>query len=423
VTTWVACLTPPGAAAIATLAVRGPQAWPIVRELFKPVSAKGSPLPEQPVAGKFWLGRFGGDAVDEVVLAVKEVSASPPPQPSPSKEEGVQGLSSSAEETGSQSPSPLVGEGWGGGFASVWLEIHCHGGVEVVRMLLECLAARGVERCSWQELELRTGHDPHRAEAAFALVNALTARTAAILLDQYHGAFERARQTIVNALAAGQREDAVRLLQELARWSPLGRHLTEPWKVTVLGAPNVGKSSLVNALAGFQRCVVAPTPGTTRDIVTTRIAADGWPIEVSDTAGLRPAVEALEAEGVRRARQTAGDADLCLWVVDASRAPVWPEPPLESAVFVINKIDLPAAWEWQQVEGVAVSALAGTGIAELCLSLGQRLVPAAPLRGAAVPFTARQCQAVADALRLCLNHEDEAARIRLESTHDEGSSP
>src|SRR5438132_4391844 len=100
--TLIACLTPPGAGAIATLAVRGPDAWTITRSLFR------GRLPDAPTAGKFYLGRFGEgtDACDEVVLAVK-------PR---------------------------------------WLELHCHGGLEAVRFLRELFAARGVSAGSWQEV-------------------------------------------------------------------------------------------------------------------------------------------------------------------------------------------------------------------------------------------------------------------------------
>src|SRR5207244_11945531 len=90
------------------------------------------------------------------------------------------------------------------------------------------------------------------------------------------------------ALRRGDAMEAGRLLDELARYAGVGRHLTAPWRVAVAGAPNVGKSSLVNALAGYQRSVVAPTPGTTRDVVTALLAIDGWPVELADTAGLRP---------------------------------------------------------------------------------------------------------------------------------------
>ena len=83
--------------------------------------------------------------------------------------------------------------------------------------------------------------------------------------------------------------------------------------MVVAGAPNVGKSSLVNALAGFQRSVVSEIAGTTRDVVSVQLAFDGWPVELTDTAGLREA-EGLEAEGVARANRALAEADLVLWV-------------------------------------------------------------------------------------------------------------
>lgn len=358
--TWVACLTPPGAGAIAAIALRGPQAWPIARALFQPLSPTSPGLPDQPQPGRFRLGRLGIDLADEVVLAVQRG------QPSP------------------------------------WLEIHCHGGLEVVRLLTEAMASKGAQPCSWQELEQRTGANPATVAATAALAEALTVRTAAILLDQVHGAWLHAIASILAQLESGDCSAAGAGLEAIARYSALGRHLTKPWKVAVLGPPNVGKSSLVNALAGFQRSIVSPTPGTTRDVVTTLIAVDGWPVELCDTAGLREAGELLEAEGMRRARAAGAEADLCLWLLDASDAPEWPDPAPEHCLFVINKTDLASAWHWRSVsDAVAVSARTGTGLPELCAAMARWLVPQSPPPGAPLPFTAMQADAIDAALRAC----------------------
>jgi tRNA modification GTPase len=342
--TWIACLTPPGRGALATLALHGPRAWEVARDLFH--RGAGRVLPVTPEQGRFWLGRMGDDVADEVVLAVKQTDPTP------------------------------------------WLEVHTHGGREVVRFLIELCTARGVQTCTWHEFLHHTTEDILQAQAAIALTAATTARTAAILLDQHQGALSRALSTAASALDQGAAPAALAALTELTCWGALGRHLTTPWRVVIAGAPNVGKSSLVNALAGYQRSVVDPTPGTTRDVVTTQIALDGWPVELADTAGLRAEAESLEAEGIALARATVAAADLCLWVLDGSAPPVWPTVDAESVRLVLNKVDLPSAWDWGRAgSALRVSAQTGAGIPELCDAVSNWLVPDVPPPGAAVPFT------------------------------------
>ncbi len=169
------------------------------------------------------------------------------------------------------------------------------------------------------------------------------------------------------------------------RLIPLGRHLVQPWSVVIGGAPNVGKSSLVNALVGYTRSIVAATPGTTRDVVTTAIAIDGWPIELHDTAGLRDAAGAIEAEGIARARAAAARADLRLWLLDGACEPVLPVA--NGWHTVINKCDLPPAWDWLRVpESLHVSARTGAGVPDLCAAISRWLVPEPPAPGEAVPW-------------------------------------
>jgi tRNA modification GTPase len=194
--------------------------------------------------------------------------------------------------------------------------------------------------------------------------------------------------------------------------------VTRPWGVVIAGAPNVGKSSLVNALAGYQRSIVAATPGTTRDVVTTRIALDGWLIELADTAGLRKEAEALEEQGVERAKAAATNADLLLWVLDGSAPAVWPSDAIGAVQYVVNKSDLPSAWKLERAEtAVRVSAKTGAGLAELCASLVSRLVPDPPPSGAAVPFTAELDDRIVEARRLVADDDTTAARQILVALH------
>jgi tRNA modification GTPase len=347
--------------------LHGPLAWEAARQLFR--TRAGAELPQGPQAGRFWLGRLGTDVADEVVLAVKATE-------------------------------PVL-----------WLEAHCHGGREAVRLLLDLFRQRGLQPCSWDEFLRPTEDDPLRAAATVALARAPTVRTAAILLDQYRGAFAGAIRDITASLDRGDTSGAARTLDSLARYAPPGRHLTSPWRVTVAGAPNVGKSSLVNALAGYQRSVVAPTPGTTRDVVTVSLAVDGWPVELSDTAGLREAGESLEEAGMRRARAAAAAADLCLWVLDASAEPAWPDRGTGTVRLVVNKVDLPPVWDLQRAEGAPhVSAHTGEGLPELCAALSGWLVPEPPPEGAAVPFMEPLCDGVEEARQLLAGGRVEAAR-------------
>jgi tRNA modification GTPase len=97
-----------------------------------------------------------------------------------------------------------------------------------------------------------------------------------------------------------------------------GRLLTQGMTVVIAGRPNAGKSTLLNRLAGHDAAIVAPTPGTTRDVLRERIVLDGMPLHVLDTAGLREPDDAIEAEGIRRARAAIDRADRILFVVDAA---------------------------------------------------------------------------------------------------------
>lgn len=366
--TYIACLTPPGRGAIATLAVQGPHAWEMTRALFE----GAAPLPAVPEAGRFWFGRLGAELRDEVVLAVARTA-----------------------------PVPR-------------LEVHCHGGPEVVRLLQETYALRGATVAEGPTVGLRADEPAWQRDVLAELVRAPTRRTAAILLDQYQGALAGALTRIVADLDAGRGASAREALAHLERQVPLGEHLVRPWRVVLAGAPNVGKSSLVNALVGFTRSLVAPTPGTTRDVVTTAIALDGWPVELTDTAGLRAVAAGVERAGIVRARAALATADLRLWVLDGTAPPVMPEEDGAAWHVVINKSDLAPTWNRaSRPDAIVVSARTRAGLDTLCAAIGQKLVPTPPDPGAAVPCTPTACAAVRAAAERLQHDDATAARERL----------
>jgi len=310
-------LTPPGTAAVATIALQGDDAVSIAASLFSK---------SLPPAGQFRFGTFLGD---DVVLAVLEDAR---------------------------------------------VEIHCHGGRGVIEMILDELQLRGAMRSS---------------PTARLVEQASTLRVAGILLDQMHGAFARSSF-----------ED----LDRLAALASLGEHLIAPWKVVIAGAPNAGKSSLINALAGYERAVVSPLAGTTRDAVSTVVAFDGWPVELTDTAGLRASVDVLEAAGIDRSREALAAADVIVWVLDAT-APIAPIE-LQPHLIVVNKIDLAAAVP----NALPVSAKTGAGIAALISAIVRVLVPVPPLPGEAVPCTPVLAATIRKAHRLAATGNTVAAR-------------
>ncbi len=158
-----------------------------------------------------------------------------------------------------------------------------------------------------------------------------------------------------------------------------GAELQQPVRIVLAGAPNVGKSSLLNRMAGYERAIVSAEPGTTRDILDEDVLFAGLRSQIVDTAGLRPSPEKIEAEGVRRARKAIALADLRIDLWDATRPEtrgIWPEPEDgQKVIEVMNKNDLV---EQTAPSGcIAISAKYGGGVEKLkaCIekTLGKRL--------------------------------------------------
>lgn len=366
----VAILTPPGRGAVATISVTGRQATARVASLFR--AAVGRPLGDFP-CGRIVFGRWtaagaAGAAGEEIVVCRR-----------------------AADE----------------------VEIHCHGGRLAARTIVDSLVAGGVEEIPWQDLASRRALGRIEAEARVALAAARTERTAAILLDQLRGGLRLSLTETLTHLRRGNAADAVAILRDLEKYAAVGLHLTEPWRVVLTGRPNVGKSSLINAILGFERCIVHAEPGTTRDVVTAHTALDGWPVELADTAGLRDGTDEIEVAGVQRARRQLQQADLVVLVFDVS-APwtradeallaEWP-----GAVVAHNKCDLAPPPPQDRPPGLTVSAAEPLGIDTLVHEIARRLVPEPPSPGAAMLFTRLHVQAVrATQAALAAGHDHEA---------------
>ena len=354
VKTVAARLTPAFPSAIATIAVHGPLAVEIVGRL---VNRKESPVdafPQGRVRYALWNPVEGMDAVEQVVVCRTEVQT---------------------------------------------IEIHCHGGNAVCQMILNDLVAYGCQCVAAVDFPLDSDC-VFKREAALDLQRATTDRAAAILLDQLNGALSDALVRVEDL--HGRCADAVALrshVQELLRWGELGLHLAEPWQVVLAGPPNAGKSSLLNAMVGSERMIVHREPGTTRDWVEALTAIDGWPVALSDTAGIRDSTDAIESEGVRRALQRVAAADLVVFVVDATVGWTDTHERLKAAaasqrsLVVWNKIDLCSSdARLLPQDAVRTSASKDLGVNELLSAIGRLLVPEVPEANAAVPFRARHLQ-------------------------------
>jgi len=373
-TTHVTELTPPGRGAVAVVLVAGPEAEHAVSHCFHPV--RGRPLQDSPL-NRIVLGRWSRPEGEELITCRR---------------------------------------------SSEQVEIHCHGGVAAVNLVIQQLVDHGCRRVTWQQWLQQAPRDPIQTAAQIALAEAPTARTAAILLDQYHGSLSAAIKRLTASIAAGDWRQAHDTFDALQTYRGVGLHLTTPWRVVLIGPTNVGKSSLINALAGFERAIVSRQPGTTRDVVTTLTAIGGWPVELADTAGLRDTSDELEAAGIELATEQIAAADLLVVVRDARELvsahsggnlmdAVVSRLPVEARTLnVVNKIDLVRPMDRSRLVGHALiptSALTGEGIADLVAKIGRALVPATPPGGAAVPFTADQVAAL-DAAAAAVGRRDAA---------------
>lgn len=345
--TIVAPITGSGTGPVALIRVSGPESWRIAAGVF-------SPLPEKPEARRAYYGHFS-DGDDGLALFFEE----------------------GASYTGEQS-----------------VELSCHGSRPAVRSVVELCIQHGARQAEPGEFTLRAfmnGRlDLTEAEGVRDTVEALTSAQLRFANMQRGGALRLEVSTLrdealrllaaveasvdfeeeIGALDRGAFAEDLRSLagrvESLLQTAELGRIMRRGIRVAIVGPPNAGKSSLLNALLGSERAIVTEHPGTTRDFVEEQIEVAGLPIVLIDTAGLRSTCDPVEAIGVQRARAQAAGADIVWYVYDASVGfgPSDADAAASlgvDAIVVANKVDLAPASNGH----LCVSAKTGAGLGHL----------------------------------------------------------
>ncbi len=405
--TIAAIATPPGAGGIGIIRISGPAAPVVLARLFCPgKTAAGTAFkPAAPLSPSFVLPDYSGDfpshrlcygwiidpAAGQLLDEVMAVYMAAP-------------ATYTREEV---------------------VEIHCHGGYVVLREILALILAmpgvRAAEPGEFTKRAFLNGRiDLTRAEAVIDLLNAETRQGADLAISQLGGELQQRITAIRDALLAilavievaidfpeedGEIIDHGELhrqlligveqpVTELLAGRTRGRIYREGAAVVIMGRPNVGKSSLLNALLREERAIVTAVPGTTRDTIEECLDIHGVPVRIVDTAGIRETSETVEGIGISRSRSRGERADLLLLLLDASEGVTVGDLELYRSVqdknllLVLNKVDLAAgegapviAWEkhFPGLGRVEISALTGGGLGELELAIFQALTGGTPL--------------------------------------------
>jgi tRNA modification GTPase len=327
--TIAALATPPGEGALAVIRISGVTAFAVADQIFRGTKASSHLEERRVVFGR--IVSTEGEVIDEVLLTVF------------------------------RNPRSYTGEDL--------VEISGHGGSLVASRVLAAALTAGARMArpgEFTERAFLNGKlDLTQAEAVMDLISANTPRAAKAAAGQLEGRLgeeiNALRAELLDAVAhleafidfpeegidpdsgallRGRMEKIAGHLEQLLATANEGRLLREGIALALCGAPNAGKSSLLNRLLGTERAIVSATPGTTRDTIEEMANLGGYPFRVIDTAGLRETADAVEREGVARARHAAEQADLRLHLVDASALQDGITPLFEDELLVFNKVDL-----------------------------------------------------------------------------------
>lgn len=367
--TIAAIATPFGEGAIALIRLSGPESLAIAARVFRSRRPLAEASPRTAQLGRIVDG--SGAVVDEVLLSVYPA------------------------------PASYTGE--------TMVEITGHGGILVTRRLLGLLLENGARLAHGGEFTQRAflngKMDLTQAEAVMDLIRAQTDLALRAATEQLEGRLGERVRAIADGLLdllahveafidfpeedidpetgealltrLGQtREQVARLLQTADQ----GKVLREGVRTVIYGAPNVGKSSLLNRLLGTERAIVSDIPGTTRDSIEEVINLRGIPLRLVDTAGVRESDDAIEREGIARTLRHLEAADLVLHLLDASAAPP-PEPLPSPHLLILNKVDLGEHPGWRGCDAVRLSCREGVGMETLAEAIFNRVMGGAAAAG------------------------------------------
>lgn len=345
--TIVAISTPLGEGAIGIIRMTGPDSFQIFESIFK----KGSPSADLNEDKKMFYGHIiNEDQILDEVMAVKMFA------PKTYTKENI-------------------------------VEIYCHGGVIPVRSIFNLILSKGARVASPGEFTQRAflnGRiDLAQAESVMDLVSAKTEKGFNIAMNHLEGHLSQLIQSIRKDLIqiaaeidvcidypeedieeityskmTEMMEKIIETLERLKSTSKQGRIIREGLKVAIVGKPNVGKSSLMNALLKETRAIVTDIPGTTRDIIEEHLNIAGIPIRLVDTAGIRHTEDVVEKIGVERSKSIFNEADLVIFVLNGSEALTHEDESImehvkdKHALVIINKSDLNQVVDIEKIQNL-----------------------------------------------------------------------
>lgn len=260
-------------------------------------------------------------------------------------------------------------------------EINCHGGEAAVHQIQTDLGG--------QIIDSTVPDQSLSGRITNLILQCRSRRTVEYLLAQREGILADFLDSVT---ICDNCDDASKLVANCLQWTLFAAHLTVPWNITIAGRPNAGKSSLLNAMIGYQRAIVFDQPGTTRDRIEAELLLDGWPMSVTDTAGIRATNDEIESSGVAASYSSLHSCDLCLLVVDSTCG--WSEQDADILNLIPSNIPIAVLLNKTDLSGHScddlpncdrtvskflVSATSGQGIEELLKWIPSTLVPEVPI--------------------------------------------